>query len=78
MALRTVYCVQTYSKKGRELAKGPLRQCGSSKEALAKGEDLSRRAAGVVVFSVEGDPTFDYWSEPRVLAEHGQVPPAPL
>ena len=29
---------------------------------------------GVVVLQVEGDPEFDDWSEPKVLATHGEVP----
>lgn len=74
MALRTVFCVQTFSKKGRALATGPLRQYGSGAEALQKGEDLQSRNAGVLVYSVEGDPAFDYWDEPKVLASYGQVP----
>ena len=74
MALRTVYCVQSYQKKGRGLTKGPMKQFGSSGDALSAGQSLCERSAGVVVFSVEGDPAFDYWGEPQVLATHGEVP----
>lgn len=74
MALRTVFCVQTFMKKGRVLTPGPLRQFGTGQEALQSGESLKDRSAGVVVYSVEGEPAFDYWSEPKVLASHGQVP----
>lgn len=76
MALRTVFCVITYGKKARKLEKGPLRQYGSEPDAVAAAEELARRVAGVVAFSVRGDPTFDFWEEPVVIKTWGEVPAA--
>ncbi len=74
MAKKTIYCVQTYSGGKREFIKGPLRQFKTPDEATAMGAELSRRVPGVIVFSVSGEPDFDCWDEPAVLAVHGRVP----
>ncbi|MDO8912330.1 MAG: hypothetical protein Q8N10_03470 [Phenylobacterium sp.] len=74
MASVTIYCVQPYWTDGRKLAHGSLRQFKRRSDAIRAGETAARRNAGAIVYVVEGDPEFESWSRPRLLAAHGQVP----
>lgn len=77
MTVRTVYCVQSYGGAPGHLVAGKLRQFGTSTEALEMGKELSARAPGVLVFEVSGEPDFDSWEEPKILARHGRLPSLP-
>lgn len=70
----TIYCVQSFWRDGRKLAQGELRQFKKEPDAMRVGESLARRNAGSIVYSVTGNAEFDDWSEPRLLARHGETP----
>lgn len=74
MARVTVFCVQPFWLDRRKLVHGQRRQFKKAEEALRAGEAAARRNAGAIVYSVEGDPEYDDWAEPKVLASLGQVP----
>lgn len=76
MSVKTVYCVQTFSgQKGRS-ERGRLRQYANEPDALRAGRGLKEHASGVVIFSVTGEPDFDWWDDPVVIESHGRVPSA--
>lgn len=68
------FCAQTYWRDRHKLARGKVQQFKTMERALEAGERLAWRHAGVVVFSVRGNPEVDYWTEPRIIATHGDVP----
>lgn len=72
----TVYCVQTYWRDRRRLNMGDLRQFMKEDEARSAGERSALRQDGVIVYALTGEPEFDYWGEPRVLATYGETPVA--
>lgn len=74
MTLRTVYCVQGYQGAGRRAVATRLRQFGCAEDALEAARAVKARASGVLVYKVEGEPDFGFWSEPMVLAKFGEVP----
>lgn len=74
MALRTVYCVQDYAKDGEGFVRGRLREFGSMSEALDAMARRRVKRGGMVAFYVEGEPDFEWWSDPMVLASVGNVP----
>lgn len=76
MAQKTIYCVQAYGGGKREFVRGMLREFKTADGALGEGEALARRVPGVVVFKVTGEPDFDAWGEPEIMATHGRVPSA--
>lgn len=74
MPAMTVYCVQPFWHDGRRLAHGTLRQFSREGEARKVGEATARRVGGALVYAVDGDPEFESWSKPRLLASIGRVP----
>lgn len=71
----TVFCVQPFWRAGPDkLAHGELRQFAREEDARRAGEATARRVGGALVYAVDGDPDFDSWSRPRLLAVHGDVP----
>lgn len=74
MARRTVFCVQTYGRKDGRLVGTQRHEFTSATEAEDLGRRLAVTAAGVVVFSVEGDPEAEAWDEPEIFAVHGEAP----
>ena len=75
MARVTIFCVQPFWRAGpNKLAHGELRQFDREPAALRAGEATARRVGGALVYSVEGDPEFQQWEKPRLLASHGEVP----
>lgn len=74
MSRKTVFCVQRYAGSAKRLEPQQMRQFGTVEDALAYGGSVQRRSTGVVVFSVTGEPDFDAWEAPDVLAEYGMVP----
>ena len=72
---KTFYVVQPFSKGKR----GGLRAeqaipARSESAAILRGERLSASKAGVLVFSISGDPEMGDFDEPVFLACHGEVP----
>lgn len=52
---------------------GPTDQAGpfaDSGPALALGQALARRGGTARVFSVTGEPVFDLWDEPQLVARY--------
>lgn len=75
MARVTIFCVQPFWRDGTsKLAHGELRQFLREREARRAGEAAARRVGGAVVYAVDGDPDFESWGRPRLLARHGEVP----
>ena len=74
MARTTIYCVQPFVQKGKKLVQGDLRQFKTEADARRVGENMAGRAVGVIVYEIEGDPEFEDWGEPKMLATHGEVP----
>lgn len=67
MSAKTIYGVQPYWHDGRRLARGLPEQFRSRDEADKAAERLYMNHAGVLIYSVTGNPEFDTWGEPRVL-----------
>lgn len=75
MAREKIYCVQPFWPAGAgRLAHGELRQFPKEAAAKRAGEATARRVGGALVYVVEGDPDFDTWNPPRLIARHGAVP----
>lgn len=74
MVMRTVYCVQPYRGSPGRFEPGVLHQFGTSAEALTVAAKMQASARGLLVFEVRGEPDFDFWEEPEVLAVYGDVP----
>ncbi len=74
MAGVTVFCVQPFWKRGGDLAPGDLRQFRSETLARNAGAVASHHAVGVVVYQLRGEPEFDTWSEPEIIARYGVTP----
>jgi hypothetical protein len=70
----TVFCVQPFGRRGRELVQGDLRQFRSETLARNAGAVASHHAVGVVVYQLKGEPEFDTWSEPKIIARYGETP----
>lgn len=70
----TSHFVQTFKKKGRMLVGSPLEKCKTSDQARMRGLRASDHALGVLVFSVTGEPEFDEFDAPVVIASYGEVP----
>lgn len=74
MAPRLVFSVQTYVRRGRDLAPAARYEFLSGVEAEEAGRDLSRVTDGVLVYAQFGDPDIGVWEEPEVFARHGDAP----
>lgn len=72
--VRTIFCVQPYQRSAGRLVKGHLRRLLSRDAAIRAARAHRGQAAGVVVYSVTGSAEADYWSEPLVIAQAGDVP----
>lgn len=65
------YCVQVFERRN---APGESRQFRDKARALVAGEAASRRAEGVAVYEVTGEPVQNLWREPRLIASFGALP----
>lgn len=74
MSAVTVYCVETFGPSGRRIDPRQVAQYGDAGEARAQGRLSARRRAGVLVYSVSGDPVADIWQEPQIIARYGVAP----
>lgn len=61
--IRYFVCVEA----GPTVGAGPF---ADPDPALALGQALARRGEVARVFSVTGEPVFDLWDEPRLLARY--------
>jgi hypothetical protein len=66
--------VQAYQAGALGLALGEKRLYRSATEAEEVGLALSRRAAGVLVYAVNGNPEEERLGRDDLLAAHGDVP----
>lgn len=67
----TRYSVQVFPRRN---APGEVEQFRDRELALGVGELASRRAAGVAVYEVVGEPFWDLWREPKLIAAYGALP----
>lgn len=74
MSQVTIYCVETFGPSGRRLDPRRMSQHGDRPEAMLTARIQARRRAGVLVFSVTGDPFAGVWQDPLVLARYGRAP----
>lgn len=74
MSKVTVYVMQPYWQAAKRLTAGTPRQFETREEAERAGERAARVQAGALVYSLTGEPEFEAWSEPEVLARLGSVP----
>jgi hypothetical protein len=58
------------------LAPGDLRHFRSETLARNAGAVASHHAVGVLVYILNGEPEFDTWSDPTVIARYGVTPEA--
>ena len=74
--MKTVFVVTTFWRDSRKrgVQPGASHHPKDEPSALALGKELARRAGGVVVVKVTGEPSVDYWEDPIVLARYGDVP----
>ena len=72
--MATIYCVETFWKSAKRWERAQLRQFGDESEARQTGKALSARMPGVLVYSVTGEPSADYWEDPAIIARYGDVP----
>lgn len=76
MSVKTVYCVQPFWRSGKRLVRAEMRQFKQEDEARRAGERFYKNHAGVMVYSMEGDPEYeDSWGQLKVVATFGEVPP---
>jgi hypothetical protein len=71
---RMIFVVQPYVETREGLAKGHVRRLLSREAAIRAARSYRGAAAGVTVYSVTGNPDADYWREPVLIAQSGQVP----
>lgn len=72
---KTFYVVQPFIKGKRGGLKAePAIQSPSESAAILRGERIADSKAGVLVFSITGDPEMGDFDEPVFLARHGEVP----
>lgn len=74
-AAKTFYVVQPFIKGKRGGLKAePAIQAPSESAALLRGERIAESKAGVLIFSISGDPEMGDFDEPVFLARHGETP----
>jgi hypothetical protein len=73
--METIYIVQSFSagKRGRIVADKPLIY-KTEDEAIRRAAKLADTVLGVIAFAQTADPELGDYSEPVVLATHGDVP----
>ena len=74
MTEKTLYFVQPYSVRRDKLAAGGATTFFHREEAIAAGEALARRRAGIVVLAQTYDPAKQALMPPRILRVYGRVP----
>ena len=74
MTEKTLYFVQPYVVRRNKLAASGALTFTHREEALAAGESLSRRRAGIVVLAQSYDSARQVLMPPRVLRALGRVP----
>lgn len=73
---RTLYGVQAFKKRGKQLQAEPPITDPDKATMLRKGEHLAKEKAGVVVYQVEVDDEIGDIDEPVIIARHGELPAA--
>lgn len=61
-------------QEGPIARRGHLERCKSVDQAKVRGERAAEHSAGVVVFSVTGEPEFGEFEPPVVVAKYGEIP----
>ena len=75
MAQRTVFCVEAFRAGPWGLERLNLLETFKSEtRAREAAAELTPLVDGVVIYLRAGDPEFDCWSDPEVIAEIGVVP----
>jgi hypothetical protein len=69
-----IFCVQSYWRDRKGLAKGRFQQFAAQEPALRAAQAAAVRAAGVTVYVMRGYVGTDTWDRPVVVAKLGEVP----
>ena len=72
--MATMYLVQGYRQKGRQLVGDQPQAARSADAAMALAERMGTSRAGVIAYSQEVDVETDTYDEPRVLVRLGTLP----
>lgn len=72
MRRETVFCVQTYKRAGKVLARAVLMQFTSASEAEEVAAAMAPGSAAVVMYALSGNAAADIWDEPEVFVTYGE------
>lgn len=72
--MQTDHFVQTFRRQGKKLVASRPERCRDEIQAKKRGQKAAEYVAGVLVFSVTGEPEFNEYEPPVVLARYGEVP----
>lgn len=72
--MQTDHFVQTFKRQGKKLVASQPERCRDEIQARKRGQKAAEYAAGVLVFSVSGEPEFNEYEPPVVLSRFGDVP----
>ncbi len=73
--MQTDHFVQTFKRVGKKLVAQPPQPCRSADHAILRAEKLGQGAGiGAVAIAVTGEPEFQEFEPPVVLARIGEIP----
>lgn len=72
--MQTDHFVQTFKRQGKRLVANQPEKCRDEFQAKRRGLKAAEHAAGVLVFSVTGEPEFNEFEAPVVVERYGDVP----
>jgi hypothetical protein len=67
----TVFRVQPFWRDGPRLEPSPPQDFTAKGQAWRAAQRVYERCAGVEIYELQGEPEFDYWAEPRLVARFG-------
>lgn len=74
MAATTQYLVIPFVEVRKKLKAAPTEMQRSEQAAIRAAERIGATKAGAVALAQEVDPDADYFGEPRLLLQVGQIP----
>ncbi len=75
MARKTYHYVDTYSPGARgKLSVSDHREFKTPELAVQRANYIADKVHGVMAFSIDADPEWDVWGDPKMLVTHGSTP----
>lgn len=71
---KTVIIVQPFDLRNGRLVPGEAERMRCRESAVIAARGLSQRRAGVVVYTLEGNPAADDWRAGEIVAKYGETP----